>query len=73
MLSNEINILSVATCITIGHLSYQREQISSLLIHANYKLVSTLQICENCSTLNPPQGILKTNITKQHSHDLSHD
>ena len=43
MLSNEINILSVATCITIGHLSYQREQISSLLIHANYKLVSTLQ------------------------------
>ena len=43
MLSNEINISSVATCITIGHLSYQREQISSLLIHANYKLVSTLQ------------------------------
>ena len=29
--------------VTIGRLSYQREQISSLLIHANYKLVSTLQ------------------------------
>ena len=43
MLSNEINILSVATCITIGHLSYQREQTSSLLIHANYKQLSTLQ------------------------------
>ena len=29
--------------VTIGRLSYQRGQISSLLTHANYKLVSTLQ------------------------------